>query len=151
MRVCVCACVCVCVCVYLKNLTFPRTKRLIGYDTDADSLDADRLRHYIFGGHVSDYMRHMQEEDEEKYKSHFSRYIKEGITPDNVRFPCCCSLTTVPVYLLFHTHTHTHAHARTHAHSWNKCIKMHTQKYVQTHHMRQSPREKISSPRGVSF
>lgn len=60
-----CGCGCECICVYLKNLTFPRTKRLIGYDTDADSLDADRLRHYIFGGHVSDYMRHMQEEDED--------------------------------------------------------------------------------------
>ena len=29
-------------------------------------------------------MRHMQEEDEGKYKSHFLRYIKEGITPDNL-------------------------------------------------------------------
>ena len=60
------------------------TKRFVGYDTEADTLDGDRLRHYIFGGHVSDYMRHMQEEDEEKYKSHFARYIKEGINADNL-------------------------------------------------------------------
>ena len=78
-------CGCTCVCVYVKDLTSLRTKRFVGYDTEADSLDADRLRHHIFGGHVSDYMRHMQEEDEEKYKSHFARYIKEGINADNVR------------------------------------------------------------------
>ena len=30
--------------------------------------------------------------------------------------------------------------------TWNKCIKMHTQKYVRTCHTMQSPREKISSP-----
>ena len=77
------------VCVYVKDLTSLRTKRFVGYDTEADTLDGDRLRHYIFGGHVSDYMRHMQEEDEEKYKSHFARYIKEGINADNVRL---CSL-----------------------------------------------------------
>ena len=30
-------------------------------------------------------MRLLQDEDEEKYKTHFSRYIKEGVTADNVR------------------------------------------------------------------
>lgn len=59
-------------------------KRLIGYDNDSEDHNADTLRHYLYGGHVADYMRHMMEEDEEKYKSHFSRFIKEGITADGV-------------------------------------------------------------------
>ena len=57
---------------------------MIGYDSEADSLDSDKLRHYILGGHVADYMRYLSEEDEEKYKSHFSRFIKEGLTADSV-------------------------------------------------------------------
>ena len=56
----------------------------MGYDSERKNLDADRLRQYLVGGHVADYMRYLMEEDEDKYKSHFSRFIKEGITPDNV-------------------------------------------------------------------
>ena len=29
-------------------------------------------------------MRYLMEEDEEKYKSHFSRFIKEGVNAENV-------------------------------------------------------------------
>ena len=38
----------------------------------------------MFGGHVADYMRALQDENEEKYKTHFSCYIKAGVAPDNV-------------------------------------------------------------------
>ena len=58
--------------------------RFVGYDSEKDELDAETLRKYIFGGHVADYMRLLQEEDEDKYKSHFSRFIKNGITADGV-------------------------------------------------------------------
>lgn len=60
-------------------------KRFIGYDPENKELDADRLRECLYGGHVANYMRYLMEEDEEKYKAHFSRFIKNGITPDNVR------------------------------------------------------------------
>ena len=70
------------ICSHFHTLSSP--KRLVGYNTDSDSLDADRLRQYIYGGHVADYMRTMSEEDEEKYKSHFSRFIKEGVSADDV-------------------------------------------------------------------
>ena len=59
-------------------------KRFVGYDGDSGDLDGDVLRRYIYGGHVSDYMKQLQDEDEEKYKAHFSRFIKEGISADNV-------------------------------------------------------------------
>ena len=57
---------------------------MVGYDQESDELSADVLRKYLFGGHVADYMRLLQDENEEKYKTHFSRFIKAGITPDNV-------------------------------------------------------------------
>lgn len=58
--------------------------RFVGYDNEQDELSAETLRKYIFGGHVADYMRHLQEEDEDKYKSHFSRFIANGITADRI-------------------------------------------------------------------
>ena len=60
-------------------------KRLIGFDSEGDSMDSDKLRHSLVGGHIADYMRYLSEKDEEKFKSHFSRFIKEGVTADMVR------------------------------------------------------------------
>lgn len=60
------------------------TKRFPGYDSESKEFDAEVHRKYIFGQHVADYMRTLQEEDEEAYKRQFSRYIKEGITADNL-------------------------------------------------------------------
>ena len=59
-------------------------KRLIGYDSDSQQHSPETLRHYLYGGHVADYMKHLMEEDEEKYKTHFARFIKEGVTADGV-------------------------------------------------------------------
>jgi large subunit ribosomal protein L5e len=42
------------------------------------------LRKYIFGGHVADYMRKLEEENKEKYNAHFSKYIAAGIGADDV-------------------------------------------------------------------
>lgn len=49
-------------------------KRFVGY-TKEDGLDAEVLKKYIFGGHVSEYMAEMEEEDPEKYSSHFAGYL----------------------------------------------------------------------------
>jgi len=57
-------------------------KRLIGYE--GDSLDSEKLRHCLLGGHVADYMRYLSDNDSEKFQSHFSRFIKEGVTADSV-------------------------------------------------------------------
>lgn len=46
--------------------------------------EADVVRKYIFGGHVSDYMTKLKEEDEEKYAKQFSRYIKKGVAADDL-------------------------------------------------------------------
>ena len=60
------------------------SKRLPGYDKEKDECDGEVLRKHIFGGHVADYMRSLEEEDEEEFKKHFSQFIKAGITADKV-------------------------------------------------------------------
>jgi len=59
---------------------FPGTKKT-GENYEADP---EVHRKYIFGLHVGAYMAKLKEEDEERYKSQFSRFIKNGITADNI-------------------------------------------------------------------
>jgi large subunit ribosomal protein L5e len=58
--------------------------RFAGYDSEAQTLNAEVLRKYIFGGHVAEYMRHLQETDQEGYRRQFSEYIKNGINADDL-------------------------------------------------------------------
>lgn len=60
------------------------TKRFPGYDSEGKSLNAEVHRAHIFGTHVADYMRSLEEEDPEAFKRQFSQYIKEGLTADMV-------------------------------------------------------------------
>jgi large subunit ribosomal protein L5e len=60
------------------------TKRFPGYDAESKSLNAEVHRAHIFGQHVADYMRSLEEEDPEAFKRQFSQYIKEGIIADSV-------------------------------------------------------------------
>jgi large subunit ribosomal protein L5e len=59
-------------------------RRFPGYDEESSEFDATILRKYIYGGHVADYMRILEEEDEERYKKQFSRYHKEKIMADTI-------------------------------------------------------------------
>ena len=58
------------------------TRRFPGYDAESKQLDAEVHRGYIFGEHVANYMRELEEEDDESYKRQFARYIKLGIDAD---------------------------------------------------------------------
>jgi large subunit ribosomal protein L5e len=46
--------------------------------------DPEIHRKYIFGGHIAEFMKMLQEENPDKYKTQFSRYIAAGIGPDDV-------------------------------------------------------------------
>ena len=70
-------------CVFILHYVHSM-KRLVGYDGDSQEHNPETLRHYLYGGHVADYMRLLVEEDEEKYKAHFAKFIKEGVTADGV-------------------------------------------------------------------
>lgn len=64
-------------------------KRFPGYEAPEEkgadaNFDASALADRIFGRHVAEYMETMEEEDEEKYKAHFAKYIEHGIGPDDV-------------------------------------------------------------------
>jgi len=48
-------------------------------------LNTETLRKYLFGGHVSDYMKKLQAKDPERYKRQFSVYIAKGIKPEDMQ------------------------------------------------------------------
>ncbi|XP_076320887.1 large ribosomal subunit protein uL18A-like isoform X1 [Tachypleus tridentatus] len=59
-------------------------KRFPGYDSETKEFNAEVHRKHIFGQHVAEYMKMLMDEDEDAYKRQFSRYIKLGITPEDV-------------------------------------------------------------------
>ncbi|KAG9149555.1 hypothetical protein Leryth_014337 [Lithospermum erythrorhizon] len=59
-------------------------KRFAGFNKENKQLDAEVHRKYIYGLHVGDYMRSMQEEEPEKYQAHFSEYLKRGLEADGL-------------------------------------------------------------------
>jgi len=59
-------------------------KRFAGFSKDDKSLDADVHRKYIFGGHVSTYMKMLREDEPSKYQSQFTKYLEKGIEPEDV-------------------------------------------------------------------
>jgi len=59
-------------------------KRFPGYDGEAKEYHADVHRKHIFGQHVADYMKTLMEDDEEAYKKQFAKYVKLGISGDEL-------------------------------------------------------------------
>lgn len=58
--------------------------RFPGYDPESKELETDVLKKYIFGGHVSEYMEGLADDDEERYKSQFQKYIDDDIEADGL-------------------------------------------------------------------
>merc|ERR1711953_613646 len=59
-------------------------KRFPGYDRDAKEYDAEMHKERIFGGHVSEYMEYLEEEDNQKYQEHFASYIEADVDGDGL-------------------------------------------------------------------
>ncbi|CAD6212906.1 unnamed protein product [Miscanthus lutarioriparius] len=59
-------------------------KRFAGFKKDDKQLDADIHRKYIYGAHVTDYMKNLAEEEPEKYQPHFSEFIQKGIEAEDM-------------------------------------------------------------------
>jgi len=67
------------------GLNIPHSlKRFPGYDGEAKQFNADVHRQHIFAQHVANYMRSLEEDDDEAFKRQFSQYIKNGITADSI-------------------------------------------------------------------
>jgi large subunit ribosomal protein L5e len=59
---------------------FPGSKR----EGEEFKGDAEIVKKYIFGGHVADYMRSLQENSEDAYNRQFTRYIAQGVDADGL-------------------------------------------------------------------
>jgi len=59
---------------------FPGSKK----EGDEFKGDPEIVKKYIYGGHVGDYMRNLQENEEEAYNRQFKRYVDAGIGPDDL-------------------------------------------------------------------
>lgn len=49
-----------------------------------EEYDAEAHKDRIFGDHVAEYMRQLEEEDKERFERQFSQFIKAGITADDL-------------------------------------------------------------------
>ena len=68
----------------IGNFLVSSMKRFPGYDGESGDFNAEIHRNHIFGKHVGNYMKQLEEEDEEAYKRQFSRFIKSGVSADKV-------------------------------------------------------------------
>jgi large subunit ribosomal protein L5e len=59
-------------------------KRFPGYTRDTKQFDADAHKAHIMGEHVADYMREMEEDDEENYRKHFAKYLEVDVEADDL-------------------------------------------------------------------
>lgn len=59
-------------------------KRFPGYVRDTKTFDASVHKEHIMGGHVADYMREMEEDDDENYQKHFAKYIALDLEADDL-------------------------------------------------------------------
>ena len=59
-------------------------KRFPGYSRDTKQYDAEMHKGRIFGEHIADYMREMEEDDEENYKKFFAGYVDNDIEADDL-------------------------------------------------------------------
>lgn len=59
-------------------------KRFIGYDRESKKLDAETLQKYIYGGNVGEYMEWLQEENGDKYHTHFKQALAEDLDADSL-------------------------------------------------------------------
>jgi len=67
------------------GLNVPHSEtRFVGYDTEANKLDAEVLRKHIFGVHVSEWMKSLKTDNVEGYKRNFSQYIAKGVNPEDL-------------------------------------------------------------------
>ncbi|ULU04576.1 hypothetical protein L3Y34_017380 [Caenorhabditis briggsae] len=58
--------------------------RFFGFDQESKDYNAEAHRDRILGKHVADYMSLLKEEDEDRYKRQFSKFLSNGMNADNL-------------------------------------------------------------------
>lgn len=59
-------------------------KRFPGYDPETKELDAEVLSGYIRGSHVAEFMESLEEEDDERFRKHFSTYLADEVGSEDL-------------------------------------------------------------------
>merc|ERR1712099_137919 len=59
-------------------------KRFVGYDNNTGVYDPEIMKKYILGGHVSDFMEELREEEPDGFRLQFSQYIKYNVKADDL-------------------------------------------------------------------
>ncbi len=59
-------------------------KRFPGYNRDSKEYKPEELKARILAQHVADYQSQIQDDDAEEYERAFSKYVKAGVSPDNI-------------------------------------------------------------------
>jgi large subunit ribosomal protein L5e len=59
-------------------------KRFPGYNRDTKEYDVDEMRNHIYGDHIADYMRELQEENPDYYEERFSKFVEEDVEADDL-------------------------------------------------------------------
>jgi len=59
-------------------------KRFVGYNSESREFQPEVLRKYIYGGHIGAWMDKLKDEDDEKFKLQFGKYLEKGITSDKL-------------------------------------------------------------------
>jgi len=72
------------------GLNIPHSpKRFAGFEKgegkEPGKLNAEKLRKYLFAGHVADYMKNLKENNPDAYQRQFSKYIARGINPEDLQ------------------------------------------------------------------
>jgi len=60
------------------------TRRFPGYNSKKGNFDASVLRKYIYGGHVAQHMKLLEEKQPAAFQKKFSQYIKHKVTADSL-------------------------------------------------------------------
>ncbi|GAA6026716.1 hypothetical protein JCM8202_005301, partial [Rhodotorula sphaerocarpa] len=58
--------------------------RFPGFDPEAKELDAEVLSSYIYGGHVAEFMESLEEEDEERFRKQFAKFLEDDIGSEDI-------------------------------------------------------------------
>ncbi|KAJ1344798.1 hypothetical protein BSLG_000313 [Batrachochytrium salamandrivorans] len=67
------------------GLSIPYSEdRFPAFSKSDKKCDTELLASYIYGGHVTEYMEYLIEEDDEAYKRQFATYIASGIEPGDL-------------------------------------------------------------------
>jgi len=59
-------------------------KRFQGYNRITKKYDPEVMRKYIFGGHIADFMKELEEEEPDLFSLQFSQYIKHQVKHDSL-------------------------------------------------------------------